>query len=131
MQDAFFVSLSKSVLAWPGRPRTTTPPRRPPGRLDPPGPEPVPEQERVRPPYNSVVQMSAKRGSPEGGQVLIFIAVQSEPLAEELVRSCNQLRKRRTLQHVSQGEGLRLPDDDFDDQFVPSRGCPTPRTLGS
>lgn len=125
MKDAFFVSLSRSVLVRPGRPCS--------GASTPPAaPEAVPELERVRPPYYSVVQMNVKRTVHEGGQIVVFIAVQSEPLAEELVRSCHQLKKRRVLRNVAQGSAsATLSDEDQCHSAAPSRGCPTPRTLGS
>jgi len=98
MNDAFFASLSKSVQSRPGRPGSAeAPPPRTPAAW---APEPVSEQERIRPPYYSVVQLSIRRAAFEGGRVLIFIAAQSEPLAEELVRSCQQLKTRRALQAV-------------------------------
>eukprot|EP00928_Gymnodinium_smaydae_P086806 TRINITY_DN71229_c0_g1_i1.p1 TRINITY_DN71229_c0_g1~~TRINITY_DN71229_c0_g1_i1.p1 ORF type:complete len:369 (-),score=31.96 TRINITY_DN71229_c0_g1_i1:131-1129(-) len=124
MRDAFFVSHSKSVLARP-QGGAATPPR--------PSTPPTPgaggdasERERIRPPYYSVVQLSLRRPAAEGGHVVAFIAVQSEPLAEELVRSCNQLRKRRMLRQVTP------PQDEEDGQSLPpSRGCLTPRSMGA
>merc|ERR1719162_2686863 len=118
MKDSFFTNLSKSIhqrissgtvatadrSAWP----------------------PHPLEERVRPPYRAIVQLSVRRTLLDGCQVLVFIAVQSDPLAEELVQSCHKLKKRRAM---------RVPNDDpvrceISSRSV-SRGCPTPRTAVS
>merc|ERR1740138_1518176 len=109
MKDSFFTSLSKSIhqrisiggisdadrSAWPTHP----------------------VEERVRPPYRAIVQLSVRRTLLDGCQVIVFIAVQSDPLAEELVQSCHKLKKRRAM---------RVPNDD-----PVSRGCPSPRTAAS
>lgn len=55
------------------------------------------EAERVRPPYNSIVRLGIRCTVLEGSQVLVFISVQSERLATELIRSCEQLRRRRAI----------------------------------
>jgi len=118
MKDSFFTSLSKSIhqrisiggisdadrSAWPTHP----------------------VEERVRPPYRAIVQLSVRRTLLDGCQVIVFIAVQSDPLAEELVQSCHKLKKRRAM---------RVPNDDpvrseISSRSV-SRGCPTPRTAVS
>merc|ERR1719247_3161232 len=115
MKDAFFASLSKSIRqrisaggvntadrgSWPSHPL----------------------EERVRPPYRAIVQLSVRRTLLDGCQVIVFIAVQSDPLAEELVQSCHKLKKRRAM---------RVPNDDparseMSSRSI-SRGCPTPRT---
>jgi len=122
MEDTYFINLSKSVLARPGKISSAT------------SPQPfavsggIPEQERVRPPYYSVVQLSVRRTILEGGLVLVFIAVQSEPLAEELVRSCNQLKKRRACRFAANKEA---PEGGVDQQEQSvSRGCLSARSLG-
>merc|ERR1711865_786112 len=84
---------------------------------------PHPLEERVRPPYRAIVQLSVRPALLDVCQVLVFIAVQSDPLAEELVQSCHKLKKRRAM---------RVPNDDpvraeISSRSV-SRGCPTPRT---
>merc|ERR1711920_375716 len=95
MHDAFFASLSRRVLErpelWPG------------GKLPAPLPPVLPRmlEERVRPPYLSLVQVSVRRPILEGGQVVVFIAVQCDALASELMRTCNQLRKRRAVRHFA------------------------------
>lgn len=136
MRDAFFVSLSKSIMA---RPELRQPS---PASAFQPIAEPTPAavlEERVRPPYRSLVQLSVRRTLLEGGQVLVFIAVQSEPLAEELVRSCHQLKKRRAVRHVhgsirasggACGNGGSIGDADSSTTAA-SRGCTTPRTAAS
>lgn len=118
MQDSFFSSLSKSIrqrIANGGASES-------PGRSWPPHPL----EERVQPPYRAIVQLSVRRTLLDGCQVLVFIAVQSDPLAEELVQSCFKLKKRRAM---------RVPNDDpvrseCSSRSV-SRGCPTPRTAAS
>jgi len=133
MNDKFFVSLSRSILSRKD--------------LFPPGGGVTPDlEERVKPPYFSLVQLSVRRTVYEGGQVLVFIAVQSEPLAEELVRSCHQLRKRRAVQNLANrkpaplrpssmesdaaaAQGLHTPRSEVPGSGVPSRGCPTPRAV--
>jgi len=57
----------------------------------------VVEAERARPPYDAVVRLGVRRTVLEGGQVLVYIAVQSDRLGVELIRSCEQLRRRRAI----------------------------------
>merc|ERR1712194_865183 len=57
----------------------------------------VVEAERARPPYDAVVRLGIRRTVLEGGQVLVYIAVQSDRLGVELIRSCEQLRRRRAI----------------------------------
>jgi len=133
MQDAFFTSLGKSVLErpelWPGAsvPQGASSSA---GFVLPNGLE-----ERVRPPYLSLVQLSVRRTILEGGQVLVFIAVQSDGLAAELIRSCDQLRRRRAVRHMAFEPRREAPDligssvGGSPRSGVPSRGCPTPRTV--
>merc|ERR1740138_915310 len=85
MKDSFFTSLSKSIhqrisiggisdadrSAWPTHP----------------------VEERVRPPYRAIVQLSVRRTLLDGCQVIVFIAVQS----------CHKLKKRRAM---------RVPNED-------------------
>lgn len=126
MRDAFFASLSKNLLErpelWPGAKVPTSMPHALPRCLE----------ERIRPPYLAIVQLSMRRPILEGGQVIIFIAVQCDALASELIRSCNQLRRRRAVRHLapaereepdSKGKGGSEPIG----EEVPSRGFPTPR----
>lgn len=135
MHDSFFASLSKSVLErpelWPGGavvPMTAEQPQALPRMLE----------ERVRPPYVALVQLSIRRPILEGGQVIVFIAVQSEGLATELIRSCDQLRRRRLVRHAVQVPTATAAADLAQEpggrpgsprSGVPSRGCPTPRTV--
>merc|ERR1719424_242619 len=84
---------------------------------------PHPLEERVRPPYRAIVQLSVRPALLDVCQVLVFIAVQSDPLAEELVQSCHKLKKRRAM---------RVPNDDpvrpeVESRSV-SRGCASPRS---
>lgn len=125
-RDAFFASLSRSVLQrpelWPGRQvrglhvdSTCMPPTL---------------EERVRPPYTHIVQLNVRRESAEGGQVLVFIATQSDGLAAELVRSCNQLRRRRGVSSFARHNGdVGIEPERPGSPGVPSRGCPSPRTV--
>lgn len=119
MEDSFFTSLSKSI-----RQRIAT--GGVVGPLERSSWPPHPLEERVRPPYRAIVQLSVRRTLFDGCQVLVFIAVQSDPLAEELVQSCHKLKKRRAM---------RVPNDDPARSDVSSRsvsrGCATPRTAAS
>mmetsp|Transcript_68168 Transcript_68168/g.210936 ORF Transcript_68168/g.210936 Transcript_68168/m.210936 type:complete len:90 (-) Transcript_68168:35-304(-) len=76
-----------------------------------------------------MVQLNVRRTLLEGGQVLVFIAVQSELLAEELLRSCHRLKKRRAVQHPHAQEApppqLKSPRT----REPPSRGHGLPRSL--
>jgi len=85
MKDAFFTSLSKSIhqRIAAGGSGATAPSRHQPHPLD----------ERVQPPYRAIVQLSVRRALMDGCQVVVFIAVQSDPLAE-LAQSCHKLKKR-------------------------------------
>lgn len=120
MRDAFFVSLSKSIhhriVGSDNLPDADN--KWPPHLLE----------EKLRPPYRSIVQLSVRRTIHEGGQVLVFIAVQSEPLAEELVGSCHKLKKRRAVRATHDDVAAR--SDGVSSRSV-SRGCPTPRTAAS
>merc|ERR1719454_2580172 len=118
IKDSFFTSLSKSI-----RQRTTNDSG---SSVDRSSWPPHPLEERLRPPYKAIVQLSVRRTLLDGCQVIVFIAVQSDPLAEELVQSCHKLKKRRAM---------RVPNDDpvrteISSRSV-SRGCPTPRTAVS
>jgi hypothetical protein len=118
MKDAFFSSLSKSIHQRISAGDVNTADR---------GAWPThPLEERVRPPYRAIVQLSVRRTLLDGCQVIVFITVQSDPLAEELVQSCHKLKKRRAM---------RAPNDDparteISSRSV-SRGCPTPRTAAA
>jgi hypothetical protein len=115
MKDAFFTSLSRSILQrFAGESSNGT-------TMDV-----HPLEERVRPPYRAIVQLSVRRTLVDGCQVLVFITVQSDPLAEELVQSCHKLKKRRAMR-VSNDEAART---DLSSRSI-SRGCPTPRTAVS
>jgi len=121
MRDAFFVSLSKSIhqriVGSDEFPLADS--KWPPHLLE----------EKLRPPYRSIVQLSVRRTIHEGGQVLVFIAVQSEPLAEELVGSCHKLKKRRAVR-ATYDDSAAARCDGVSSRSV-SRGCPTPRTAAS
>eukprot|EP00933_Yihiella_yeosuensis_P022937 TRINITY_DN17950_c0_g3_i1.p1 TRINITY_DN17950_c0_g3~~TRINITY_DN17950_c0_g3_i1.p1 ORF type:complete len:312 (+),score=46.02 TRINITY_DN17950_c0_g3_i1:121-936(+) len=62
-------------------------------------------EERLKPPYIHLVQLTVRTEAPsivsqQGPQeppVIMLVAVQTNPLAEELVKSCCLLRKRRAL----------------------------------
>eukprot|EP00928_Gymnodinium_smaydae_P007494 TRINITY_DN12696_c0_g1_i1.p1 TRINITY_DN12696_c0_g1~~TRINITY_DN12696_c0_g1_i1.p1 ORF type:complete len:278 (-),score=50.56 TRINITY_DN12696_c0_g1_i1:174-1007(-) len=91
------------------------------------------DQERVRPPYNAVVQLLCSNFTSE---VVVFVAVQSDALAAELTRSCNATRKRCATKKV-----FMANQDEYDfDPLVNdldngsgyfSRGCPTTRSMGA
>lgn len=122
IEDAFFQSLASSITSRPDLQDT----RGERGAVE------HPLAERARPPYTPMVQLSVRRTIYEGGQVLVFIAVQSELLASELVRSCEQLRRRRAiLRATADGQWM------FDDagsrctSGAASRGCPSPRAVAS
>jgi len=120
MQDAFFTSLSKSVLArpelWPGGKFPASPPHVLARNLE----------ERVRPPYHFLVQLSVRRPLLEGGQVIVFIAVQCDALGSELIRSCEQLRRRRAFRPRPAEACQRETDATVDHTALgPSRGFPT------
>lgn len=121
MRDAFFVSLSKSIhqrIVGASDTDLLAAKDFPPHALE----------EKIRPPYQSIVQLSVRRTVHEGGQVLIFIAVQSEPLAEELVGSCHKLKKRRAVRATYEDAAVRC--DGVSSRSV-SRGCTTPRTAAA
>jgi len=106
-------------------------------------------EERIQPPYKPMVQLSIRRTAFEGGQVLVFIAVQTDVLAMELVRGIKQLRRRRAVLQSAigggggsgkgsggEGGGTGGTADGAEDVTTrsfsaPSRGCPTPRTVAS
>lgn len=86
VQDSFFVNLSRSIL---GRKRML-------------GQKAV--QDCNQPPYPALVQVLLwRKGEQVGGQVLIFIAVQNDPLANDLVRGCHQLKKKKRALQNSAG----------------------------
>mmetsp|Transcript_106934 Transcript_106934/g.284532 ORF Transcript_106934/g.284532 Transcript_106934/m.284532 type:complete len:329 (-) Transcript_106934:12-998(-) len=95
MEDPFFVSLSKHILG-----RSEALPHTAQQSAASSTKSTARSVERVRPPYASMVQLSVRRTLLEGGQVLVFIAVQTELLAEELLRSCHRLKKRRAVLHL-------------------------------
>lgn len=118
IKDSFFSSLSKSI-----RQRISSGSV---NNMDRGGWPAHPLEERVQPPYHAIVQLSVRRTLLDGCQVIVFITVQSDPLAEELVQSCHKLKKRRAM---------RVPNDDpvrveMSSRSV-SRGCPSPRTAAS
>jgi len=135
MHDAFFLSLSRSIRARPDLQHSED------GLAHQSGSSEASDwrlrmqlEERVRPPYKSMVQLSVRRALVEGGQVLVFIAVQSEPLAEELANSCRKLRKGRTARARRLTSDLLASHDEGHGQSrspTPTRGCPTPRTVAS
>jgi hypothetical protein len=118
MKDAFFTSLSKSIhqrIAAGGS-----------GAAAPSRHQPHPLDERVQPPYRAIVQLSVRRALMDGCQVVVFIAVQSDPLAEELAQSCHKLKKRRAARVIKDDP----PRCEISSRSV-SRGCPSPRTAVS
>lgn len=122
MRDAFFMSLSKSIhqrIVGSDEFPLLGDSKWPPHLLE----------EKLRPPYQSIVQLSVRRTIHEGGQVLVFIAVQSEPLAEELVGSCHKLKKRRAVR-ATYDDSAAARSEGVSSRSV-SRGCPTPRTAAS
>lgn len=139
MQDNFFLSLARSVLARPELQLSQSDANLSPiaglGSLDAEWKQPQMRlEERARPPYRSLVQLNVRRALVEGGQVLVFIAVQSEPLAEELTHSCRKLRKRRAARsqanHIDDHEMPHLGSSCATSRSqTPTRGCPTPRTV--
>lgn len=132
MNDSFFVSLFKSIQKRPELEATVAAQAN--GKQTPFGP-PANLEERTHPPYMSLVQLCVRRPLFEGGQVIVFIAVQSEPLAEELVRSCHALKKRRAFRHTIETRNQDPNSDPASSvnspRTVPSRGCTTPRTAAS
>lgn len=122
MGDAFFASLSKSISG-----RTVQAADAAAG-----GVVQVNAEERVRPPYEAMVQLSIRRTVLEGSQVLVFIAVQSDRLATELVRSCEQLRRRRAILYYGECHTYHSATmATARSRNSPSRGCPSPRTVAS
>lgn len=101
--DSLFVSLSKSISARPLPADEAAGGSRQEMRAD----------ERVRPPYDSLLQLHIRRTVLEGGQAIVCIAVQSERLALELIRSCEQLKRRRAIQYCcdSRDAGNLRPED--------------------
>jgi len=118
-QDAFFRSLSRSIHSRQEATRQAGTAHRS-------------NEERARPPYQSVVQLSLRRTAFEGGQVLVFIAVQSEMLADELLNSCRRLRKLRAIQSRDAAGGadaagagsINQPGGSQAPEFLPSRSPP-------
>lgn len=103
MRDSFFLNLSRSISARPELQQQR-------GRGD------AELGERIRPPYPSLVQVNVRRYN-EGQQVLVFIAVQNDPLANDLVRGCHLLKKRRTVRVVNDGREFR----EMNGEGVPQR----------
>jgi len=137
MRDAFFINLSRSIMSRPELQSRGLGVAQMSASHVASAVNSAPNlEDRVRPPYVSVVQLSVRRTLVEGGQVLVFKAVQSEPLAEELVRSCYQLKKRRATRHVDRDaavydSGFGIPGMSQSPSPVPTRGFPTPRTVVS
>lgn len=88
MKDAFFQNLSKGVLARKSLLRY-------PGANN----DSVSLETCVRPPYPALVQVEVRRPY-QAGKVLVFIAVQNEPLANDLVRGCQALKKKRVVDSI-------------------------------
>lgn len=137
MHDAFFLSLSRSIHARPDLQNPEVGLAQHPGAFEASDWRLRPQlEERVRPPYRAMVQLSVRRAVAEGGQVLVFMAVQSEPLAEELTNSCRKLRKRRAARAQRLTSDLLASHDEghgcgHSRSPTPTRGCPTPRTVAS
>lgn len=127
MADSFFAALSRAVRAKAnGCPQ--------PGD----GPEANPAnngaacggqemEERWRPPYKPMVQMGlrqslAEGGGQDGGQVLAFVAVQTEYLAREMLRGAQLSRRLRATGGAPRGCVSASSG-------AVSRGCPSPRTV--
>jgi len=104
MKEETFISLSKSITARPL-----------PADAAAGGSRHENAEERVKPPYEALVQLTVRRTVLEGGQVLVFIAVQSDRLAAELVRSCQQLKRRRAIQYYCDCHQSGYPDGHPDD----------------
>lgn len=120
-RDAFFASLSKSVA---DKQRLEID-----QMINFNFPQRVWQEDRSRPPYNSVAQLSIRRRNAEGGQVIVFIATQSTALLLELTRSCEAARRRlRQRPFESQAWSNCPPATNSNDDGIPSRGFPTPRT---
>merc|ERR1719235_3150456 len=83
MKDAFFQNLSRGVLA----------------RKSLQGLPTANEETCIRPPYPALVQVEVRRPF-QAGKVLVFIAVQNEPLANVLVRGCQALKKKRVVDSI-------------------------------
>lgn len=76
----------------------------------------------VRPPYPSLVQCQIRQTSKGGsniGRILVFISVQNDPLANDLVRGCHALKKKRVIETAARNKRasleesqLRLPSQD-------------------
>jgi len=141
MKDAFFSNLSRSILERSDLKEQALEL----SAASKPTPSQRPHQfeERVQPPYKPMVQLSIRRTALEGGQVIVFIAVQTDVLASELVRGIKQLRRRRAVlqsaggsKNKGEGGGTGGTADGAEDVTtrsfsVASRGCPSPRTVAS
>lgn len=88
MKDAFFQNLSKGVLA-----------RKSLQRFPSANNESAMLETCIRPPYPALVQVEVRRPF-QAGKVLVFIAVQNEPLANDLVRGCQALKKKRVVDSI-------------------------------
>jgi hypothetical protein len=88
MKDAFFQNLSKGVLARKSLQRVPTANN-----------DSATEETCIRPPYPALVQVEVRRPF-QAGKVLVFIAVQNEPLANDLVRGCQALKKKRVVDSI-------------------------------
>mmetsp|Transcript_105907 Transcript_105907/g.242498 ORF Transcript_105907/g.242498 Transcript_105907/m.242498 type:complete len:349 (+) Transcript_105907:10-1056(+) len=65
---------------------------------------------RIQPPYAALVQLEVRRAS---AKVLVFIAVQTDALADDLVRGCHALKRKRAhdaIQKERVGDGSQGPD---------------------
>lgn len=96
MKDSFFANLSRSI--WEHKSRQGR------DRL-----VPVLE-ECVRPPYPSLVQAQVRQTNRAGsniGKSLVFIAVQNDPLANDLVRGCHALKKKRIIEMAARQKQQR------------------------
>mmetsp|Transcript_10365 Transcript_10365/g.36449 ORF Transcript_10365/g.36449 Transcript_10365/m.36449 type:complete len:308 (+) Transcript_10365:66-989(+) len=129
MEDVFFSSLAKSITA---RTDLKEQEQSKPVGKDAGRPE-VNFEERVQPPYKPMVQLNLRRTALEGGQVLVFIAVQTDHLAAELIRGIKQLRRRRAVPRSGNHSSAAsfAGDTARSCSGVASRGCPSPRTVAS
>lgn len=65
----------------------------------------------VRPPYPSLVQAQVRqnsRGHGNTGRQLVFISVQNDPLANDLVRGCHALKKKRIIEAAARQKRAAL-----------------------
>jgi len=101
MKDAFFQNLSRGVLARKSLQRGTTTATNEAGMME----------TCIRPPYPALVQVEVRRPF-QAGKVLVFIAVQNEPLANDLVRGCQALKKKRVVDSIRQDKQAEKDEAD-------------------